>query len=613
MYSDWKPRGIGSLEPSAWKALTCLGNACVTAGPGAGKTELLAQKTAFMLENDICPEPKQILAISFKTDAAENLAGRVTERCSQKHAMRFDSMTFDAFTKSLVDRFQLCLPEEWQLKDNYEIISYPENQYREFLANMRDGNSTHAQEIEAIQTSRFQHQLLGTYKISTDEPGNLLDQLSHDWLARAVKGNVDFLVLNRLAEFILRSNPYIAQALALTYELVLVDEFQDTTYAQYDFLSTLLKSSDSKAIVVGDNKQRIMSWAGAKPNSFKAFVSEFRAEEISLQTNYRSSPELVRIHHTLARSLEPSYIPYLSAAKAEIAQDVAEIWNFPNAYTEHAFIATWVAADMKNRSLAATDYGILVKQKAADIYPQLAKEFDKEGLVICNETQRYGKFSLQDIASDDLFLFWSSVLRLSIEEGCAAAWETASSCLDYFFPMSHNDAPNQKHLLDNLIEREIQPRLSKFDSPKESINECLQACVDWIGESTIRNTFPQHSSKANLSSFLDASKQYLYSCANQSKDWNSFIDKVDRLGQIPLLTVHKSKGLEYDTVIFMGLDDSAWWSYSEANPEGKATFFVGLSRAKQRVIFTHCRSRGRDNISELYRLLAAAGVPEKTI
>ena len=38
------------------------------------------------------------------------------------------------------------------------------------------------------------------------------------------------------------------------------------------------------------------------------------------------------------------------------------------------------------------------------------------------------------------------------------------------------------------------------------------------------------------------------------------------------MTVHKSKGLEYDTVIFMGLDDSAWWSYSSANPEGKATF-----------------------------------------
>lgn len=77
------------------------------------------------------------------------------------------------------------------------------------------------------------------------------------------------------------------------------------------------------------------------------------------------------------------------------------------------------------------------------------------------------------------------------------------------------------------------------------------------------------------------------------------------------MTIHKSKGLEFDTVIFVGLDDSSWWSYSAQNPEGMATFFVALSRAKQRAIFTYCSSRGnRRKISELYQLLSDAGVPE---
>ena len=77
------------------------------------------------------------------------------------------------------------------------------------------------------------------------------------------------------------------------------------------------------------------------------------------------------------------------------------------------------------------------------------------------------------------------------------------------------------------------------------------------------------------------------------------------------MTIHKSKGLEFDTVIFIGLDDSSWWSYSPENPEGMATFFVALSRAKQRAIFTYCRTRGqRQKIADLYHLLTDAGVVE---
>jgi len=77
------------------------------------------------------------------------------------------------------------------------------------------------------------------------------------------------------------------------------------------------------------------------------------------------------------------------------------------------------------------------------------------------------------------------------------------------------------------------------------------------------------------------------------------------------MTVHKSKGLEFDTIVFVGLDDQMWWSHTAGNPEGIATFFVALSRAKQRAIFTFCRGRGqRRRVADLYQLLADAGVPE---
>ena len=94
-------------------------------------------------------------------------------------------------------------------------------------------------------------------------------------------------------------------------------------------------------------------------------------------------------------------------------------------------------------------------------------------------------------------------------------------------------------------------------------------------------------------------------------DWTDCLDRFEGVNQIPLMTVHKSKGLEYDTILFVGLDDAMWWSYSPRNPEGIATFFVALSRAKQRAIFTFCRARGdRTRIADLYRLLRDAGVAE---
>ncbi len=78
---------------------------------------------------------------------------------------------------------------------------------------------------------------------------------------------------------------------------------------------------------------------------------------------------------------------------------------------------------------------------------------------------------------------------------------------------------------------------------------------------------------------------------------------------LPLMTLHKNKGLEYHTVIFIGLDDSAWWSYAKDTPDATAGFFVAFTRVKQRVIFIYAPDRGaRTTTALLYGLLAAAGV-----
>ena len=96
----WSPVGVDSLEPIADQVIRSEQNSLVVAGPGAGKTELLAQRANYLLETGICASPKRILAISFKRDAADNLRERVARR-SPNRSERFDSFTLDAFRKGV--------------------------------------------------------------------------------------------------------------------------------------------------------------------------------------------------------------------------------------------------------------------------------------------------------------------------------------------------------------------------------------------------------------------------------------------------------------------------------------------------------------------------------
>ena len=97
----WNPADGLVLEPNALKAARELVQSlALTAGPGAGKTEMLAQRADFLLRTGSCRYPKRILAISFKVDASRNLKERVQRRCGAELASRFDSYTFYAYAKT---------------------------------------------------------------------------------------------------------------------------------------------------------------------------------------------------------------------------------------------------------------------------------------------------------------------------------------------------------------------------------------------------------------------------------------------------------------------------------------------------------------------------------
>jgi superfamily I DNA/RNA helicase len=278
------------LELVAWNALRCEQSASVVAGPGAGKTEFLAQRAAYLLQTGICPAPQRILAISFKREAALNLEARVRARCGPEHASRFVSQTFDSFTKGILDRFSRALPERWRPRLPYEVVSFKTHEVERFLEETRRAARPHIRaELGELSGKTFEAHHVGNLRLPV-QPRSLQSgaefAISRWWntLLRRVGGShLTFVLINRLAELVLRANPNICRALQLTYPFIFVDEFQDTTYGQYDFLTSVFQSAGVVITAVGDDKQRIMGWAGAKPECFSSFDSDFAAQRFTLR------------------------------------------------------------------------------------------------------------------------------------------------------------------------------------------------------------------------------------------------------------------------------------------------------------------------------------------
>jgi superfamily I DNA/RNA helicase len=620
---DWRPRGIDDLEPAAWNALRHTGSASVVAGPGAGKTEFLAQRAVYLLQTGICRAPHRVLAISFKTDAAANLARRVRERCPPEFADRFVSLTFDSFTKSLVDRFLNAIPAGWRPTRPYDIAFPKPPQVEEFLTLARlNAPQPWQAEIASFSATDFEPRVVGSYRLPLEPqpPQSAAEFTIARWWTRQLRpghpSSLTFVGINRLAELLLRANPHICRALVATYPFVFVDEFQDTTYAQYDFLLSAFSGGQTIITGVGDDKQRIMVFAGARRDAFQRLQADFGAERFPLLFNFRSSPDLVAIQHVVARALDPDAVLTVAQAARQVDGDVAQVWRSQTKAAEAAHLAQWLANDMATRGRSPRDYALLVKQKSDDYERELAGAFAASGLRIRNESHALGKTSLQDLLSDDLCRLAIAMFRLGSTRRAPAAWQLTSSSLQALRAIAQDDDIGAAKVEAGLTAfiAALRADLAATAPSRNSAADFANRVFEYLDLAAVARTYPEYGVGDLLSIILEAFCIHFFASADGAADWTACLDAFEGVNQIPMMTVHKSKGLEYDTMVFVGLDDRAWWSHVPGDPEGVAAFFVALSRARQRAIFAFCQERGeRNNVAELYQLLTDAGVPEIAI
>jgi superfamily I DNA/RNA helicase len=616
---EWRPTGIGALEANALKVVRSTESRSVIAGPGAGKTELLAQRAAFLLQTGASPAPRRILAISFKKDAATNLTARVRQRCGPEHAVRFDSLTFDAFAKGLIDRFGQILPTHWRPHPHYELIFPIERDYREFL--QRGVGAPPAAlgstwDVQAVSAETFVRDNLFAARLAKmpDSPSDLVAWLIQQYWAkqyRASKTFLSFPMIGRLVELLLRTTPVARNALHLTYSHVFLDEFQDTTQVQYDLVQTIFNGSDTVLTAVGDNKQQIMRWAMAMEDPFSVFEADFAARRVPLFNNYRSSPELVRIQSILAKAIDDAAPAAVSKARGTVKNDSCVIWDFATPKREAEHLARFIATEMKTLQLEPRDIVLIVRQKAADYAPGLATALKEKNIMLRNEAEFLGAIMLQELLAEEVTGLVLSLLRLAMTQRAGRHWTGCLKALATLRGVPLDDERRQAGLareLDSFAVK-LARDIPQPTALKSGARETIDQVVNFVGRPRLIARYPAYGQGGWLDKVLNGAAIHLSRSSAGASDWKAALDGFEGTDAVPLMTIHKSKGLEYHTVIFVGLDDEAWWSFDKDKKEATAGFFVAFTRAKQRVVFTYCEKRGgKEKIAPLYDLLTDAGV-----
>lgn len=518
----WQPADGLTLEPNALLAakeqVRCL---ALTAGPGAGKTEMLAQRADFLLRTGTCRYPKRILAISFKVDASKNLKERVQRRCGADLASRFDSYTFHAFAKRIIDRFRPVLTGKDALVPGYT---------------------------------------LGKPKVTHKQ--------------------IDFEDLVPLAIQILKKSKLARNAIRQTYCDVFLDEFQDCTDKQYELVRLAFQDTGIRLTAVGDTKQKIMGWAGALDGIFQTFATDFVAVPLNMYRNFRSKPRLLRLQNEIIRVLDPAS----AMPEQQIAGDEGKVlaWGFEDSRQEAKHLADRIAAWVEVEQIPHAEIAVLIS-KQPDLYANhLIAELEARGIPYRNEQQ------MQDITTEPVARLVVDYLSCIYGKHEPKAWVRLMNLL---VPFADDEIQaNTRRDFDRLIkaQRKSTSILELIDGPYSGWWESARGFLNQIPRETLVALSPDYESQDRLKELVRDTKARIEELLKIETELPKALERFADDKAVRILTIHKSKGLEFDSVIILGVENQTFWGKPD---EERCGFFVGVSRAKRRLVVTMSKHR----------------------
>ena len=386
-----------------------------------------------------------------------------------------------------------------------------------------------------------------------------------------------------------------------------LDEFQDTTRNQFNLLTTAFCGSEARLTAVGDNKQRIMLWAGAQADIFEAFQRTFGAKPCTLRINYRSAPRLIAIQNQLIEEIDPEADAAMEPPKDRQDGGEFRILTFKDDDIESSYIAELVNLWINNEGIAAEDICFLVRQRS-DLFTAVLKPvLTKYGIALRVQD------ALQDLLSEPLTKVIVNALSVCCKSPAPTQWNELRETVFELQGLTEESARSRK--AGQALSRFIAKMRRKVNActTKEGLLGVIEELLDFLGKSSFRLRHERYLQDEFFRKTLDDCAVALVEARARRGSWSDAIDDFLGVGYVPIMSIHKSKGLEYNTIIFLGLEDYPFRGLSEKTGEEECNVFVAFSRAKQRVIITSVderngRAQTHTEVAKFFDVFARAGV-----
>jgi DNA helicase II / ATP-dependent DNA helicase PcrA len=594
---------MNQLTPSQKKAVFHIeGPLLIIAGPGSGKTRVITNRIAALIDAGVLPW--NICAITFTNKAAEEMRQRVA-------AMGLRSGSHISTFHSLCVRILRQYADKVGINPNFSIYDDAEQTkcMKESLKsqNIEMTNFTPGRMLEAIS-------LLKNKLETAEELNDRADDFFSKILARAYRGYQKILTANNAVDFddllmkaaiLLRDFPDVRSQLNNRFKFLLVDEYQDTNRAQYQ-IAKYLAVEHGNICVTGDPDQSIYRWRGADIGNILAFEKDWpNATVIKLEENFRSAANILALADMLIAANKRRKHKNLISTRPETKPvDIRQ-------YGDDAEEAEAVAQDVKKLASEGTSYNdMAVFYRVNSMSRVLEERFIQNQIPyqIVRGVEFYSRKEIRDMLAylkilanpqDDVAL-----LRIINTPARGIGNTTVEKVLAYarLNNMPLYEALGKVSQVEGLSAA-VQIKITAFVAMIEKFKKEINGKVAPLAKRVFEETGLAASLKAgglqteaaveNIEELINAASSYDLQTENptlteylQQIALFSDADAYDPTsGRVALMTLHAAKGLEFENVFIVGLEQNILpherSSASEDDlEEERRLFFVGITRAK---------------------------------
>jgi DNA helicase II / ATP-dependent DNA helicase PcrA len=597
--------GVQLDESQSAAVMRTEGALLVLAGAGSGKTRVLTARTAYMLENNNI-DPQSVMLVTFTSKAANEMKSRLLtypqmnkEKVSKLvtgtfHSIFYRILLFHARDKWNTDKL---LKKEWQrdkiLKEAGREIDLSEKEF--------------AYDLALQQIGFWKNSLILPHEVRPasdwDEKCAFLYRKYEEYKANADMFDFDDMLIGCYQLFL--ASPQLLEQYQERFSYFLIDEFQDVNKVQYELIK-LLSGKHQNVCAVGDDDQAIYSFRGSDPSYLLSFEEDFPdAKVITLDQNYRSSHEIVTTANQIIRLNKTRKVKKM---KAQFSNGVAPILFYPHDEEEEA---TMIVTDIQEKismGAAPSDFAILFRTHAGSraIFERLANsnlpfiiDSDAESFYdrrIVRSILAFLKLSLNE---DDTHAFSDILPSLFLKQSALNDCKANSILND----CSILEALGHLKLTHKFQEKKVKKvvdltRRLKYSSPTAAIETIEKE----IGFQDFLKKRGEEASKLekgsdDIKDLKVAAKNFdsINALLDHAAHMSSMNKEIKNMRKhfsdaITLSTIHRAKGLEYNTVYIIGtVDGSIPHDYALNNgdfaaiEEERRLLYVAVTRAKEQL------------------------------